>query len=400
MRRPRTDDPRSRPRSVRAAVLTHFAVMGAASGVWLARIPSIKHQLALNDALLGTALFAIPSGSIAMLLPAGALVDRFGSGRMTQASTVAAVSLLVPPGWARNFTTLFVTLLAFGASLCVLNIAMNAHAVRVERDYGRPIMASFHAAYSIGGAAGAALGGLFASSGMGTGLTFIVAAIIFLGTSLVACLPLLRREPSASDEAQRSARSTSRSSWLVASLGLLALCGSLTEGAIADWSAVYLNDNLDTSTGFAASGFAVFSIAISTGRVIGDRLARHFGPVRLVRAGALLAAIGLGAGLISGHRVGGLLGFAAAGAGLSCLVPQIITAAGNLDPAHSGRYIARVTALSSIGNLTGPVLIGVVSVGIGLPGALGIPVALLLVIAACATAVTREPPAPRPGAGR
>jgi MFS family permease len=121
-------------------VLTHFLLMGAASGVWLASIPAIKHLVALNDALLGTALFAIPLGSVATLLPAGRAVDRFGGGRLMRAGAMATALFLIPPGWALDFPTLFVTLLLFGSSLCVLNIAINVQAVQVERDYRRPIM--------------------------------------------------------------------------------------------------------------------------------------------------------------------------------------------------------------------------------------------------------------------
>ncbi|MDA0631804.1 MFS transporter [Nonomuraea sp. MCN248] len=382
------DVPDPRLRMARIRVLTHFVLMGATSGVWLARIPAIKDQLALNDAALGAALFAIPVGSITMMVFAGALVDRFGSGRLMRIGVMAAGTLLIPPGWAPGLPALCAVLLLFGASLCVLNIAINAAAVHVERDYGRPIMASFHAAYSIGGGVGAAFGGICAGLGAPPGLTFVLAAVCVAGITGIARGPIGDPGAPAADEGtSRTHGPPSRLSRSTTLLGLLALCGSLAEGAIADWSGVYLQDSLGTSAGFAASGFAVFSVFIAAGRVVGDRMAARYGPVRLVRGSGLLAAAGLGLGLVSAHPAGALVGIAAAGAGLSCLVPQVITAAGNAQAARSGRNIAKVSALSSVGNLSGPVLIGAVATATGLPSALAIPVALAFAMAAFAGAV-------------
>ena len=384
-------------RSARAAALASFAIMGAAGGVWVACIPSIKHQLNLSDALVGIALFAIPLATIVMLMPAGALVDRFGSGPVARAGIWATALSLLLPGWAPNLASLFLALLAFGASLCVLNVAMNAHAVRVERGYGRPLMASFHAAYSVFAGIGAALGGLSVALGAGPGLTLVFAAALLGSAGLIACRPLVRASlPPRADQHTREEKEARVFAWRIVYLGLLALCGALTEGAVADWSGIYLSSNLNVKIGVAASGFTVFSLAIAVGRSFGDRLARRFGPSRMVRSGALLAATGLGAALISENPIAGVLGFAAMGIGLSCLVPQVMTTTGNIDPVHSGKNIARVGSLSTIGNLTGPILIGAVAGVVGLSSALWIPVALSLVIAACASAVA--PAGTRPAA--
>ncbi len=176
--------------------------------------------------------------------------------------------------------------------------------------------------------------------------------------------------------------------WPLMLLGILALCGALTEGAVGDWSGIYLSsDDLHLNTGIAASGFTVFSFSVAVGRAIGDRLTRRFGPIWVVRSGALLAALGLGIALITQNPVTGVLGFASMGVGLSCLVPQTMTATGNIDAAYSGANIARVGALSTVGNLLGPVLIGAIAAEASLPKALWVPVGLSIMVAIFANAV-------------
>jgi MFS family permease len=167
-------------------------------------------------------------------------------------------------------------------------------------------------------------------------------------------------------------------------LGLLALCAVIGEGTAGNWSAIYLRDDLRTTSGLAVSGFAAFSVAMTVGRLLGDRLAARFGPVRLVRGCGLLAATSLSAGLASNEPVGAIAGFALFGAGLSCVVPQLFSAAGNADPDQPGTGLARVAGLGYIGLVGGPVLIGACATLTGLPLALGIPVLLGLCVAASA----------------
>jgi len=170
-------------------------------------------------------------------------------------------------------------------------------------------------------------------------------------------------------------------------LGLLAFCCLVGEGAAADWSSVYLRDSLGSSAGFAAVAFAAFSLTMTAGRLAGDRLAAAFGPVTLVRACGVLAAIGLGTAVLVGHPVAAVIGFACFGAGLSCIVPQVFSAAGNVDPGQAGRALARVAGLGYLGFLSGPVLIGGAAGLVGLPRALLIPPLLALFVAATATAL-------------
>jgi MFS family permease len=412
-------------RRARASAVAFFVVLGLADGVWLARIPAIKHGLNLSDGVLGVALLATPAGAVLAAAVAGRLVDRFGSARAMPLAGVAVALLPVAFGLANSLAALMVALLAFGVAAGLLDVAMNAQAVRVERGYRRPLFTSFHGCYSLGGLAGALLGGLFAWAGVGPAPTFTAVGVPMALLALLASRGLLRgpethgaagsgaagstaagdrgtsdmrpaEGPSAGrypagegagaagrsmqDRAGAATQGRAESARIIA-LGLLAFCCLLGEGAGGSWSAVYLRDNLGTSAGFAALGYAAFSVMMAVGRLFGDRLVARFGPARVVSACGLVAAVGLGAGLISAAPAGALIGFALFGAGLSCTFPQLLSAAGNIASLPSGRGIARVAGSGYLGFLCGPVLIGGCASLAGLRLALGVPVILMLVVA-------------------
>jgi MFS family permease len=200
----------------------------------------------------------------------------------------------------------------------------------------------------------------------------------------------------AEDRATMAKRTTKKGKALmpgIVFLGVLAFCCLVGEGAAADWASVYLRDTVGSSAGFAAAGYAAFSIMMTVGRLAGDRLAARFGPVLLVRGCGLLAAAGLGAALLVAQPVAGVIGFGLFGAGLSCIAPLIFSAAGSHDPAQAGRAIARVASLGWIGFLTGPIVIGRASEVVGLGAALALPVVLALFVAVAASAL--RPAAPR-----
>lgn len=455
--------------------MAFFAVLGTASGVWLARIPAVKQHLHLSDGMLGLALLAAPAGLVLVVLLAGRIVDRIGSRRPVVIAGFCVALLPISLGLASSMAALMAGLFAFGLAGGMLDVAMNAQAVHVERGYGRPLMTSFHACYSFGGLAGSLFGGLFAWAGVSPAVNFLAAGVPMAAVTLLAGPRLLgeqairdqeqaarespAREPAPREQAageheqpgqeqaardqeqagqsqadseqaagEQAARNqagrdqaareqdqaapeqaelaaetvtaaasagrvpaagtgpvgTGRPRWSVPVLilGLLALCSLLSEGSADGWSAVYLHDSVGTSAAFAALGYAAFSVMMAFGRLTGDRLALRFGPVALVRGCGLLAAGGLAVALISADPVGALVGFALFGAGLSCTFPQLLSAAGNADPAHPAVGIARVAGLGYVGMLGGPVLIGGLASVAGLSVALGVPVILALCIAA------------------
>jgi len=372
-------------RRSRLAAALLFLLYGTLIGTWTARIPAVKQQLGLGDGRLSIALIGLALGAVTGMQLAGRLVDRYGTRRVMIPAALVDGCLLLPVAAAPSLATLAVALAGFGVVHGVLNIAMNARGVEIEGAAGRPIMSSFHAVYSIGGFLGAVLGGVAAWAGVGPLGTFAVVAV--LGAALAWCasrwstLVAGPRAPAAGTRTRAVAPAG------VLTLGLLALCALVGEGAAADWSTVYLRDSLDSSEGFAAAAFAAFFVAMTAGRLTGDRLAARHGAVRLVRGCGLLAAAGLGAALLVGHPVAGVIGFGCLGAGLSCVAPQVFSAAGHRHPHRPAQAIARVASIGWLGFFAGPVLIGGAAQAFGLPVALAVPVALALLVALAAGAL-------------
>jgi MFS family permease len=406
----------------RVAVALLFLLYGVILGSWTSRIPAVKQRLGVNDGQLSLALLAFAAGAIVGMQAVGRLVDRYGSRRVMLPAALIDGAILLAPAFAPNLPLLVLALFGFGSVHGTLNVAMNTNAVEVQRAWGRPIISSFHAVYSIGGFLGAALGGLYARVGLGPAVTFAtVTGLAVLSVGLSSRWALTQQAPAqpklpppATSPQTRDAASplspalpapradsllTRVRSFLAPSnavlfLGALAFCCLVGEGAAADWSAVYLRDNLHTSAGFAASAYAAFSIAMTAGRLVGDRLTARLGPVRLVRACGVLASAGLAAGLLVNAPIAGVAGFACLGAGLSCIVPQVFSTAGTRDPAHAGEAIARVASLGFIGFVVGPIVIGGAAELVGLPVALAIPVVLVLAVALASPALRPEPPEP------
>ena len=371
----------------RLATSLVFLLFGTALGVWTARIPAVKEDLALTDGRLGIALLAFAAGCIAGMVLIGRLTDRFGSSRVLVPAAVLEGVLLVGPGISDGLVTLSVALFAFGAVHGTLNIAMNANAAEVERAMERPVMSSFHAIYSIGGFLGAIVGGLFAYAGVSVAVTLTSVGLAAIVVAAAASRWVLRSQPVPGPTTTPDEPGPGRGRPLLVFYGVVVLCTLVGEGAAADWSAVYLRDDLGTSEGVAAYGYAAFAIMMTVGRILGDRLAGHFGPVLLVRVSGLVAAAGLGAGLLVDHPAAGIAGFGLLGIGLSCVAPQFFSAAAGVDPRRAGQALSTVVSIGYVGFLLGPVAIGAAATVVGLATALWIPVVLAAFVAASAGAI-------------
>jgi predicted MFS family arabinose efflux permease len=400
--------------TARVAVTAHFIVYGIVLAVWVSRIPAIKAQAGLADGPLGIALLAIPAGVLLVTFAAGRLADRVGSAAVARVGGVAMPLVLITVALAHGLGTLMAALLAFGIASGALNVGMNANGVLLEQASGRRVMTSLHAGYSLGGLTGAVAGGFLAAAGVDPLATFAVTGLACAATAAVAGHWLLSGHipgsrsapgkdvpalgasaaelPAPGGAAARTARAGRRErlrrpGTMILLLGLTGLCALLAEGAAADWSAVYLRDNLHTSAGYAATGFAAFSVAMAVTRLLGDRLAARAGPAWVVRASGLVAAAGLAGGLISRQPAGAVAGFAVLGAGLACIAPQVFLAGGQADPVRPGRGLSQVVGISYLGMVGGPALIGLTASVTGLQLALGIPVLLALGVAMLAWVV-------------
>src|SRR5918992_5745189 len=339
--------------SARAAVTALFLAHGLLFGTWVARIPAVQDDLDLGEGELGVALLFITFGAILAMPVAGWVVAREGSRATARQTVVVFAALLPGVALAPNFVLLALALLLFGAAAGALDIAMNAHGVEVERRYARPILSSFHAGWSFGGLVGAGVGALAAWAGVGLRPHFTGVAVVVGVSGLLPSAALL---PAGADRPESPPRLARPPRQLLA-LAALAFCGLFAAGAAADWSAVYLAGPLDAGAGLAALGFAAFSVAMAGFRLLGDTLTTRWGPVALMRRGALLAGGGLAAALLIGHPVAALVGFVFMGAGLAAVVPVAFRAAGSLPGVPPSAGIASLTTVGYSAFLVGPPVI-------------------------------------------
>ncbi|MGB3634351.1 MAG: MFS transporter [Rubrobacteraceae bacterium] len=363
----------SPPVASRVAVLGVFSINGLVLGSWFVRIPAIQQELGLSEGLLGLALLAAAIGALASMPLTGALVSRFGSRRIVGVTSLVLSFSVVLPALAPGLLLLAPAVAVVGAANGALDVSMNSQAVAVEKRYGRPIMSSFHAAFSFGGLGGAVLGGLVASAGVEPLTHFSAVAVLCSFAAIVTYRQLL---PDSADAAEDGAPAFARPTRALLGLGAISFCVLLGEGAMSDWSAVYLSGPLETGPGFAAAGYAAFSLTMALGRLFGDGLIARFGPARLVRLCGALAAIGLGVALAVAQPVVALVGFACAGIGFSIVFPAALSAAGRTKGMAPGPALAAVSTAGYTGFLIGPPAIGFAAEVFGLGGALYIVVAL------------------------
>ena len=367
-------------RIARASVAAIFFINGAATANWLVRIPAVKAKLGLSEAALGIALLGVAVGALVAMPRAGHLVARYGSRPVTRVGAALFGATFLLPPLAPNMFTLVLALIVLGAGHGTLDVAMNAQAATVERRYGRPIMSGFHALFSAGGLAGSAIGGFVAHHHGGLAAHLITTALV-AGTLAFAVTGGML--PSSAD-AETGDAAPARPRGILLTLGIMAFCVLLGEGAMADWSALYLREITGAAAGLAAAGYAAFSLLMATGRFAGDALTLRFGPTPLVRGGGLLAASGLALALVSTSPWAAIVGFGAVGAGFSVSFPLMLAKAGSLPGTTPGTAIATVSVFGYAGFLAGPPLIGFVSQATNLRGGLLVVVLTSLTVAVLA----------------
>ncbi len=390
--------PRAELRRARVAVAAFFLTNGALFANLIPRYPQIKADLGLDNAAYGLAIAAFPAGAIAAGLLAGASVRRLGSAGAAAIGTVLTAAGVVAAGTAPSVAVLVVALALAGAADAITDVAQNAHGLRVQRGYGRSIINSFHALWSIGAVLGGSMAAGAIALGLSRGVHLGVAAAVFAVVALLAlrsCLPGPDEggadgsdpasEPaaaSAPEVARAASRLPSRRTLVVAALVAIAVGGTLVEDAGNSWAAVYLSGPLGSSAAVAASGYIALVGAQTIGRLLGDRLVDRFGQRAVARTGALVAAAGMGLALAVPTVPGTIVGFAAAGLGVATLVPAAMQQADALPGLRPGTGLTLVSWLMRLGFLLSPPLVGLVADATSLRvGLLVVPVAGVLVIA-------------------
>ena len=374
-------------RRARLSIGSVFLIHAAVFGSWAPRIPAIKHHVGVGDGGLGAALTGMAIGLFVGTRIAGRVVDRYGSRGAIRFSAPVLCAALIGPALAGGLVSLTAALVVLGLLGGFLDVAMNAQAVAVERGYGRPIMSGLHGLWSLGLLAGSGGAAIAATAGASPTLHFALVAIALAGTTPLLLRGLLSAEAEVLPAELTPSPAAGRELLLapaVLLLGLIAFGSYVAEGAAADWSAVYLHDDLHTGGGYAATAFLAFSLTMAASRFTGDRLVARFGATRVVRTGAVLAACGLAAGLAIGRPAAAVAAFAVVGGGLAPVVPVTFSAAGNTGLGPTGVILGRVVTMGYVGSIVGPVAIGALAEAVGLRAALLVPVALAVLVAASA----------------
>ncbi|GAA4553410.1 MFS transporter [Pseudonocardia xishanensis] len=377
---------------LRVAVTAVFAFAGAVFGSWAARIPDVTAQVGATHATLGVALLCVSLGALASMQLTGALAARFGSGRVLIGGVVGLCLVVPLPGLATSIPELSAALLLFGAFTGLVNVAVNSAGVAVEaRRPDRPLLPFLHAAFSLGGLAGAAAGGI--ASALGPVLPHLVGVgVVGLAVALWTrpVLTTLGREPAESRPApDEQPAAPLRDRGLIVLLGLIAGCTAFGEGAITDWGALHLQETLGAAPALAAAGYSCFSLAMACGRLVGGVLLRRWGRTRLLGGGALLAAAGMTPALLTSSAELALAGFVLVGLGLANLFPLAIAQAGTRSGA---RGVALASTVGYTGLLGGPPAIGFLADHAGLPTALAAVPVLALVAAVLSLVVAPTRP--------
>ena len=369
----------------RAAVSLLFFLNGLLFASWVARIPLIQQTLGLNHAVLGAALLSAAAGAVVTMPVAGLLNGKYGSEKLSTIWVLPYCFALPLLALAPNVIVLVLALFFFGCGHGALDVAMNAQGVAVDRRYGKPVMSSFHAMFSVGGLVGAAFGALMAWIELAPFWHFSLMSGAMAIAGWIACKHLL---PGV-DKIEKSEDSHGfvLPPKALVPLGIVAVAVLIGEGAMADWTGVFLHKVLGATEAVAAAGYAAFSIAMAVGRFSGDALVARLGSVKLVRISGLLAAVGLTIGVFTNSPWISLMGFVLVGAGCSTVVPCVFSAAGRMHGVQTGVALAAVTTMGYFGFLIGPPLIGFAAQIMGLRGALAMLIGTSLLVAALATAL-------------
>jgi MFS family permease len=381
-------DPQRSLRAGRIATFAYFALNGFVLGMWIVHIPVVEDRTDIGHALLGWLLLLLGAGALGGMQIAGRLTDRLGARVVVPLSAAACSAALVLPGMAADAWTLGAALLLLGAGNGALDVSMNAHAVQVERGYGRPVMSAFHATFSLGGVLAALVGARTLGWGWSPAVTLGGVALAGVAAAALTAPALLRREAPRDVVVAAPRTRTPRRIWMMAALALMVM---LSEGVANDWSALHLRDALDASAATAALAYGAFATAMTIGRLLADRVAARFGPVAVLRYGAATAALGGTVVALSPWVPSALAGWALFGAGLSGCVPQLFSAAGHHDRDAVGANVSRVAGLGYLGMLAGPAVIGPLTHVMPLNLTFFLPAALC-VIAAAAAGILRPPP--------
>lgn len=344
-------------RQIRIAVSAFFFGQGLCFASWASRIPDIKTSLAINDATLGSILFALPAGQLTAMPFSGRLVTKYGSKKIVTIFLALYAICMANIGLVTQPWHLVLALYFFGICGNMCNISVNTQAIGAEQLYTKPIMTTFHGVWSTAGFTGAVIGLLIIALGLSPLIHFwIVAGLIFL-LILIAQKYLL----SGTGPATESRKFFSKPDKLLVLLGIIGFCSMASEGAMFEWSGLYFKDVVKAKASLIPLGFASFMIMMATGRFFGDKIIEKIGRKKIMQFGGVLISTGLFISVLFPYLITSVIGFMVVGIGVSSIVPTVYSTAGKVSKLSPGMALAAVSSISFLGFLMGPPLIGYIA---------------------------------------
>lgn len=373
-------------------IMAVFFLQALSFGSWLPRIPQVQESLGLDHATLAMGLIGFPVGTLIMLPFAGRLTARFGSRLVIFYGFVAFQIAIALPGWAFSLQSLFVALVIAGASMSLLELGLNVKADEIERLGGRMIMNTCHGFWSLGVMVGSLAAAGFIALGIAPGWSQVLFAGALLPICLWAAYPLPdERVPGAEPDIAAPKRRLSLPHPLLVGISIFVLGTTLTEGAAADWSAVFLRDQFTVPPALAGFGYTTFALMITFGRFFGDGLKARFGAARLARTFALIGISGALLICLSPHPIMAVAGFALLGVGASVGFPLAVTAAAEAPGKTAAGNVAVLTFFALTGFLAGPPVIGFIADAFNLRWGLAVLIPALSASAVLAVLLRRRP---------
>lgn len=364
-------------RKARISTLFIFLVCGIGLATWVPMVPLAKIRLQLNDASLGLILLCLGAGAMTIMPFTGSLINKFGSRLIMLIAGLMIAAILPLLLFANTSVALAISLYLFGIAIGAIDVSMNAQAVIIQERIGKYIMSSFHGFFSVGGLIGSLGLGFF----LGLGLSSTVAIFSISGLLVLISISQYSNLLPHSEEKKVDSATLIIPKGRVLILGLMCFVAFLAEGAILDWSAVFLQFHRNFTESTSGLGFAAFSVAMSVMRLSGDKIINQFSSQKVVLYGAVVAAVGILLAILIPWGIATIIGFILVGIGCANIVPVFFSTAGNLPEMAPSAAIAGVTTLGYIGQLAGPALLGFVAELTSLSVALGSVSVLLLIVA-------------------
>jgi fucose permease len=343
----------------RVSTMALFALLGLLTGAWGAHVPSLKVRYDLDEGQLALALFALAAGAVASLFVAGRVIGRLGPRRASLLTGLAMAGLLASALLWPGMPALLAALVVLGMAISVHDVAINTDGTALERLSGRAMMGQLHGMFSVGAMAGAATAAGMLHLGWPADVQLAVVGAAVALAMVGATAGMLDARTAATGDGGAARFVWPRGVLLL--IGLLILAGLLAEGAMYDWSVLYLQQAVGLPQDRAALGYAAFAGAMAVGRFASDAVRARLPDALLLRGGALLAAAGMAMALVAAQPVPSIVGFALMGAGLAPVVPLLYTAASRAPGSTSAAAIAAASSIGYSGMLIGPPLIGAIA---------------------------------------